>query len=363
MMNNTIQNTAYYTIKEYNNIHNTLNITILMLNIRSFNKNINTFNIFLDTLVSKPDIIVLTETWLTDTDDPSIYLTDYKMFKTNRILKIKKKGGGVAIFAHKHLDCLYIEDLSTAIDDDLEIISIQLNLKFKYKPIIITGLYKAPNINRTIFNDFFYNLFLKYINSEIFICGDFNIDFLDVFNPFTIDFNNTISQLGLNNLIKIPTRLSTYKNSLIDNILTNSNSILLNGVINTDISDHSVIFTTLNIKNNYTKSCDYVYIRNMHNINALVNTLSIYKWDYFYTITDPSICYDELVIQLNEMFNKFCPISRKKINKNSINNPWLTSKLKNAIRKKNKLFNTYKTKNCPITFIKYKKLKNKINKI
>ena len=60
MMNNTIQNTAYYTIKEYNNIHNTLNITILMLNIRSFNININTFNIFVDTLVSKPDIIVLT---------------------------------------------------------------------------------------------------------------------------------------------------------------------------------------------------------------------------------------------------------------------------------------------------------------
>ena len=102
-----------------------------MLKIRSFNKNINTFNIFLDTLVIKPDIItriiVLTETWLTDTDDPSI---DYKMYKTNRILKIKKKGGGVAIFAHKNLDCLYIEDLSTEIDDDLEIISIQLNLKF-----------------------------------------------------------------------------------------------------------------------------------------------------------------------------------------------------------------------------------------
>ena len=46
MMNNTIQTTDYYTIKEYNNIHTTLNITILMLNIRSFNKNINTFNIF-----------------------------------------------------------------------------------------------------------------------------------------------------------------------------------------------------------------------------------------------------------------------------------------------------------------------------
>ena len=56
-----------------------------------------------------------------------------------------------------------------------------------------------------------------------------------------ISFHNYI---GLNNLIKIPTILSTYKNSLIDNILTNSNSIVLNAVINTDISDHCVRFTT-----------------------------------------------------------------------------------------------------------------------
>ena len=46
------------------------------------------------------------------------------MYKTIRKLKIKKKGGGVAIFAHTNLDCSYIEDLSTAVDDDLEIISI-----------------------------------------------------------------------------------------------------------------------------------------------------------------------------------------------------------------------------------------------
>ena len=42
-----------------------------MLNIRSFNKNINKFNIFMDTLVSKPDILVLIETWFIDTDDTS----------------------------------------------------------------------------------------------------------------------------------------------------------------------------------------------------------------------------------------------------------------------------------------------------
>ena len=35
----------------------------------------------------------------------------------------------------------------------------------------------------------------------------------------------------------------------------------------------------------------------MHNINTLVNMLSIYKWDYFYIIIDNSMCYDELVIK------------------------------------------------------------------
>ena len=46
---------------------------------------------------------------------------------------------------------------------------------------------------------YFYNLFFKYINSENCIFCDFNIDFVDVFNSFTIDFNNIISHPGLNN--------------------------------------------------------------------------------------------------------------------------------------------------------------------
>ena len=43
----------------------------------------------------------------------------------------------------------------------------------------------------------------------------------------------------------------------------------------------------------------------MNNMYTLVNTLT-YRFTngYFYTIIDPSMCYDELVIKLNEMFNK-----------------------------------------------------------
>ena len=73
-------------------------ISVIIFNIRSFNKNINTFLILLDTLYNTPDIIILTETRLINTDDPSIYFNNYNVFLYNRILKLKI-GGGVAILA------------------------------------------------------------------------------------------------------------------------------------------------------------------------------------------------------------------------------------------------------------------------
>ena len=79
-------------------------ISVIIFNIRSFNKNINNFLILLDTLYNKPDIIILTETWLINTDDPSIYFNNYNIFLNNRTLKIKKRGGGVAILVNKSLD-------------------------------------------------------------------------------------------------------------------------------------------------------------------------------------------------------------------------------------------------------------------
>ena len=86
-----------YNIKNYNKITYNLNtdISVIIFNIRSFNININNFLILLDTLYNKPDIIILTETWLINTDDPSIYFNNYNIFLNNRKLKIKKEVGAL----------------------------------------------------------------------------------------------------------------------------------------------------------------------------------------------------------------------------------------------------------------------------
>ena len=108
--------------------------------------------------------------------------------------------------------CYSLNDLSIVIDDDIEIISIKLKLKNKAKPLIFTGLYRAYNSDTNFVNDLFYNLFFKYINTDIFICGDFNIYFIDIFNSHTSSFNHTLSQLGLLNTINIPNWLIILNN-------------------------------------------------------------------------------------------------------------------------------------------------------
>ena len=134
----------------------------------------------MDTLIVKPDILIFTETWLTDKHNPSIYLQNYNVFQTARLLKRTKRGGCVLFCTHTYLDCSSLHYLAIAIDDDNEIISIKLKLKNKVKLIIFTGLYRAPNSD-THFLMISFILFFKYINADIFICDDFNIDFLDIF--------------------------------------------------------------------------------------------------------------------------------------------------------------------------------------
>ena len=209
-----------YNIKEYNSIIYNLNkdISVIIFNIRSFNKNINNFLILLDNLYNKLDIIILTETWLINTDDPSIYFNNYNIFLNNRTLKIKKRGGGVA---NKSLDVCVIDELTISIIDDIEILSIQIKNTTKNIQII-SAIYRFPNSNIDFVNDLFYNIYSKFVNHEIYICGDFNID-LSKCSLISNNFKYILTQLELTAMITISTH---YSNSTIDNIISKMQIII-----------------------------------------------------------------------------------------------------------------------------------------
>ncbi len=155
-----------------------------------------------------------------------------------------KGGGGVAIFVDKTLNFRVIDNMSAVVHNVLECISIEI-YKEKKRNVIISCIYRAPGSSIELFSDWMEEMFSKLSHKTNFICGDFNIDFL---NPnkhkMTNDFINTIYSMNLYPKITRPTRITSHCATLIDNILTNdilNNTI--SGLLVSDISDHLQVFT------------------------------------------------------------------------------------------------------------------------
>ena len=79
-------------------------LSIFILNICSFNKNINLLTEYLSCIKNKYNIILLIETWLKSLYNPSIYFPTYNVFQLNRLCKKNKRGGGVLALVDKHLE-------------------------------------------------------------------------------------------------------------------------------------------------------------------------------------------------------------------------------------------------------------------
>ena len=84
-------NNKLLTIDDYNNtISNENYLSIIMLNICSFNKHVNKLKGYLSCFTINFNIIILTETWLTENDFVQIYFEHYSIFQLNRVCNLKK---------------------------------------------------------------------------------------------------------------------------------------------------------------------------------------------------------------------------------------------------------------------------------
>ena len=115
------------SIDSYNsNVTKRDDISIFLLNICSVNKNINLLTEYLSCIHNKFNIILLTETWLTHHDNPSIYCPTYNVFQLNRLCKKKKRGGGVLALSDKSLEASIVEELTDQIPDDIDMMTFKL---------------------------------------------------------------------------------------------------------------------------------------------------------------------------------------------------------------------------------------------
>ena len=187
----------------------------------------------LETLYSKVDFLCCTETWLDNRiDNRLIDISGMVCWRNDRRDNITDYnihiiGGGVCIYVAKLWSTFVSKlDYGTKISPDFEILILDIN-KPGHKKMIIVVVYKPPKGKITKCIEFLQQIIDKRENKskEVWILGDFNIDYLKRDCPNVIAFNNFLKKAGLKQLIEQITRPNKKGGSCIDYIILNSNFV------------------------------------------------------------------------------------------------------------------------------------------
>jgi len=369
---NSIFNSFFYSFTNSNSYSlskfNTLNLNVIMnnfnllnLNCRSLFNKMDELEIFLDCIKIDFDVIALTETWLKPHNDKYTNLHNYQTLTTNRI---DKKGGGLAFFIKNDINFVHKIEFSR-VTPDFEIDVVLINKFNTY--ITIVNVYRPPNANFESFIDYMDYLMTSIIenNKIIYVTGDFNTNF-DSPTPQTLRLLQLLSSYSLLPTIGVPTRTTGQSSTIIDNIFTNNWDPFQSGTILADLSDHFPIFVSQPIKiKHFGKTNNMVSFYNFceKNLNKLIEALYGENWLEVTSNVDPNNAFNKFLYILNKYFKKFCPLTRKKKKNFKTNKPWITQKIKIAIRKKLQLFKKYKKSHNIENFEKFKVHRNYVNNL
>ena len=188
--------------------------------------------------------------------------------------------------------------------------------------------------------------------SSLIICGDFNINLLLTNQRETYqEFFDMLVTRGLLPQATLPTRFSTHRATLIDNIFfkpNNGNHTTKSVIVLSKLSDHFPIISGIDILKKPVFRPKYVYVHEK-SPNAIRNFISEvdekikstrFEHELF---TDPNINYESFEKIISSSKSKHLPYKRKRFNKYQHKiSPWITSEILNMIKFKDQLYIDHK---------------------
>lgn len=337
-------------------------ILILQVNARSINKmdRFDNLKIQISKLIFKPQIVVVSETWI-----PSHLTQLYNIDGYDSFFSCRKdaRGGGLAVFVSKNL--------TFSVTANQEIFSNSNSFHFlqvtisssSNKSLIVSAYYRPPD-------DHIFSEFMQHLNSILdsgdsphVVVGDINIDSNSSSRKLD-NYLNVISSYGFAITNTNITRPSS--SSIIDHVLFNyqANFSLINDTIFNSDSDHNFILSSINFTPNKNQTDNHYKLKT--NFTKLQQLLEMrFSPAYMGNFDNP-----------NDFYNYFTNTLTKSISdsttKHLINNkkssicPWINENLqslfnssRNLRKKKNKLLS--QGKNIEHIETKIKSLSEKIN--
>lgn len=250
----------------------TNSLKILTQNIRSITCNFDGFLVFLKRLNVMPDIIILTECWLTSiTYIPTI--DNYISFSNKNFLN---QNDGIVIYVKHNLVCNIYEP---GFSDGNCVVTTLNNYN-----MAIVSIYRPPSFTNT---DGFQNSLDSLLNSlssnrNLIVIGDININIIKQMPDMkTADYLNLLATHGL-----LPAHtLATRETACLDHAFIKTNFKSTTVVIKHSLTDHDCVLVSLETsisrsqpstilnKINYSnissdlKKCDFTAVLNIHDCN------------------------------------------------------------------------------------------------
>ena len=232
-------------IKNFFELGRAKGVKIVHLNIRSLFPKIEQLRALMADCPA--DILTVSETWLNGKySDNMIKIQGYHLFRLDRENKPNgtKRGGGLATYTRADLAA------NTSLRPDLNVTNHNIEAQWievkreMARDILICNVYRPPTGNiKKAFESL--NKALNAVDGtkiDIFITGDFNIDYKKKSNPAYKQLSFFEKANNLNQIIQNDTRITNKSSTLIDLILTNAKYISTFGTLDTFISDHQPIF-------------------------------------------------------------------------------------------------------------------------
>ena len=341
------------------------------VNIRSLYKKIDQ----LTYLYSNIDFLCCSETWLSDKYvNALVSLPGMYMYRNDRCNAAKedimqglipKRGGGVAIYVKdKWSTYTNIRNEYTKITKNFESICISVK-KPNNRHMTVLCLYRPPKGNNGHLIDFLHEFVADpgVLRTEIWIMGDFNINFMIRNCPDLMKFNKFLRENNLKQLIRCPTRFLNKGGSCIDWVITSSPYVTDSGVLDDLLSDHFPVYANRKKDREVhpkVKKKVRVYKKFDPTIfeNLLLNRID---WDDFFLCEDPDSLWDIIYECITGILEVMCPYKNIFIRKDRT--PWFTNEIYECIKKRSRYIKLYReTKNQDI-FMIAKYFRNRCNRL
>ena len=192
-------------------------------------------------------------------------------------------------------------------------------------------------------------------NSDIFLLGDFNVNYLD---NRTADYKclHRFEMLtSLKQYIQQPTR----KDHCIDLVYSNCDYVSNSGVWNILLSDHELIFITRKKPKTRYNMAQFVGRSYRNYVKEDLRQFLVMKdWQLYFELTDPDLCWNYLVDTIRDKIDVMCPLKKRVVRDK--NEPWLTNEILECIYDKDRAWKKAKSTKLAEDIVYAKRLRNEV---